>query len=161
MERTRVADATQPGSNLDRRVEALFAVLYIHTQVVRPVDDALERAHGTNVTGFELLARLSRMRPEGASVRYLADQVVVSPSRVSRMADEFVGRGLLERALSHQDGRLSLLRLTARGRDELKAIEATFTAAISVHFLDRLADEQVQALIDIGRSLGAPHCQAQ
>src|SRR5205085_6188930 len=131
--------APPSGSGLDRRVEALFGLLYIHTQVVRPVDDALERAHCTNVTGFELLARLSHMHPDGASVRYLSEQVVVSPSRVSRLADELVVRGWLERAVSPQDGRLSLIRLTPSGTKALAAMEQTFTDALQKHFLAHLS----------------------
>jgi DNA-binding MarR family transcriptional regulator len=141
--------------------EAFFSLLYIQGQIVKPIDEALDRAHGTTVTGFEVLARLARLHPEGASIRYLADQVVVSPSRVSRLTEEFVGRGLLERAASPYDGRLSLLRLTAQGRAELSRMAETFDQALRIHFLDRLTSEQVQALVDIGRALGAPHCQSE
>lgn len=49
--------------------EALVAVLHIQAQVVRPIDDALERAHRTNITGYEVLARLPQV-PQGASVRF-------------------------------------------------------------------------------------------
>ena len=139
--------------------EALFGLLYIQATVVRAIDDALERAHGTGLTGFEVLVRLAGLHPAGASVRYLADQVVVSPSRVSRVADEFVRRGLLERAASPHDGRLSLVRLTDRGRTDLEAIQATFADALQTHLLDRLAPEQVRALTEVARAVGAPHCQ--
>jgi DNA-binding MarR family transcriptional regulator len=138
--------------------EALFALLHIQTNVVRPIDDAFDAAHGTGISGFELLARLSRMHPDGASVRYLSEQVVVSPSRVSRLADEFVGRGWLERAVSPQDGRLSLVRLTASGRAALAAMEQTFAQALQTHFLDHLSQEQLASLIAVGNTLGAPHC---
>jgi DNA-binding MarR family transcriptional regulator len=138
--------------------EALFAVLHVQTRVVRPIDDAFDQAHGTGLSGFELLARLSHMHPDGASVRYLSQQVVVSPSRVSRLADEFVVRGWLERAVSPQDGRLSLVRLTDGGRAELAAMEQTFAEALQTHFLDHLSEAQLASLIDVGRTLGAPHC---
>ncbi len=138
--------------------EALFALLHIQTTVVRQIDDAFDQAHGTGLSGFELLARLSRMHADGASVRYLSQQVVVSPSRVSRLADEFVGRGWLERAVSPQDGRLSLVRLTPSGRKVLAAMEQTFAQALQQHFLDHLSEKQLAALIDVGRTLGAPHC---
>jgi hypothetical protein len=97
--------------------EALFGLLHVQAHVVRAVDETLDRAHATGLSGYELLARLARMHPDGASVRFLAEQVVVSPSRVSRLADEFVGRGWLERAVSPHDGRLTLVRprsLTSR-----------------------------------------------
>ncbi len=37
-------------------------------------------------------------------------------------------------------------------------MRATFNAAIEVHLLQRLTQEQVQALIEIGRAFGAPPC---
>src|SRR5688572_28363075 len=73
--------------------EALFASQHMQNQVTRLVDDALARAHDTNLTGFELLSRLERLPADGASVRFLSDHVLLSPSRVSRVVDEFVRRG--------------------------------------------------------------------
>ncbi len=101
--------------------EALFALQHIQASVVRQIDDALARTHATNLTGYELLTRLANLHPEGASVRYLSDQVLLSPSRVSRVAEEFVNRGILERAASPHDGRLALVRLTEAGHDQLSA----------------------------------------
>ena len=156
----RIAPEARPSDDarLAAGAEALFGLLHIQAQVVRQIDDTLERAHGAGLSGFELLVRLARMHPDGASVRYLAEQVVVSPSRVSRLADEFVGRGWLERAISAQDGRLSLVRLTQGGRDTLDAMERTFGEALQTHFLDRLTPRQLDTLVAIGRALGAPHC---
>ena len=125
--------------------------------MVRPIDDALERAHQTNLTGFELLLRLGDL-PDGASVRYLSDQVVISPSRVSRVAEDLVRRGLLERAASVHDGRLSLVRLTEAGRTELEAIRATFLEAVREHLADRLTVAQIDAVTKVAQALGAPHC---
>ena len=139
--------------------DALFAIAHVQTHAVRLVDDALARAHGANLTGYELLKRLTTLHPDGASVRFLSDQVLLSPSRVSRVVDEFVSRGVLQRATSPQDGRLSLVQLTDAGRAELEAMDATFARALHTHFLDRLTPEQVQSLIDVGHALGAPHCE--
>jgi DNA-binding MarR family transcriptional regulator len=149
---------TSAAAGLEAGAEALFGLLYIQTHVVRAIDDAFDRAHGTGLSGFELLARLARLHPDGASVRYLAEQVVVSPSRVSRLADEFVTRGWLERAASNHDGRLSLVRLTDPGRTTLAAMEQTFAGALQTHFLDVLSPRQLTTLVSIGRALGAPHC---
>jgi DNA-binding MarR family transcriptional regulator len=151
-------NSTTPDTGLAIGGEALFAVLHVQTRVVRPIDDAFDQAHGTGLSGFELLARLSHMHADGASVRYLSQQVVVSPSRVSRLADEFVVRGWLERAVSPQDGRLSLVRLTPSGRTELAAMQQTFAEALQTHFLAHLSERQLASLIDVGSTLGAPHC---
>jgi DNA-binding MarR family transcriptional regulator len=50
------------------------------------------------------------------------------------------------------------VRLTAKGHDELAAMETTFTQALQAHFLDRLSAEQLRALADIAHALGAPDC---
>jgi DNA-binding MarR family transcriptional regulator len=146
------------GAGFEVAHEALFGLLYLQCHVVRPIDDALARAHDSSLTGYEVLGRLARMHPEGASVRYLSDQVVVSPSRVSRVVDELVSRGWLERAASPHDGRLSLVRLTPAGRDELEGMRATFAGALHSHFLDRLTADPVGELVAVARALGAPHC---
>ena len=144
-------------SKVEAAGSALFGLLFIQSRVVRPIDDALERAHQTNLTGFELLLRLGDL-PDGASVRYLSDQVVISPSRVSRVAEDLVRRGLLERAASVHDGRLSLVRLTEAGRTELEAIRATFLGAVREHLADRLTVAQIDAVTEVAQALGAPHC---
>lgn len=145
-------------SALATGTEALFGLLYIQAHVVRAIDDAFDRAHGTGLSSFELMARLAHMHPDGASLRYLAEQVVVSPSRVSRLAEELVVRGWLERALSPHDGRLSLVRLTDAGRITLVTMEATLSEALQAHLLARLTARQLDSLVAVGRALGAPHC---
>ena len=158
MARSAHTDSPTPDTGLAIGGEALFAVLHVQTRVVRPIDDAFDQAHGTGLSGFELLARLSHMHPDGASVRYLSQQVVVSPSRVSRLADDFVVRGWLERAASPHDGRLSLVRLTPSGRQALASMQRTFADALEQHFLAHLSEAQLASLVDVGRTLGAPHC---
>ncbi len=145
-------------SALATGTEALFGLLYIQAHVVRAIDDAFDRAHGTGLSSFELMARLAHMHPDGASLRYLAEQVVVSPSRVSRLAEELVVRGWLERALSPHDGRLSLVRLTDAGRITLTTMEATLREALRAHLLERLSSRQLDALVTVAHALGAPHC---
>jgi DNA-binding MarR family transcriptional regulator len=150
--------ASQSGSMPVTGGEALFGLLHIQTHVVRAIDDALDRVHGTGLSGYELMARLARMHPDGASLRYLAEQVVVSPSRVSRLADELVARGWLERAHSPHDGRQSLVRLSRAGRHTLTAMNRTLAEALDTHLLARLTPKQVDSLISISHALGAPHC---
>jgi DNA-binding MarR family transcriptional regulator len=153
------AQTRQPlDAQLAAGAEALFGLLHVQAHVVRQIDETFDRAHGAGLSGFELLARLARMHPDGASVRYLSEQVVVSPSRVSRLADEFVARGWLERAISCQDGRLSLVRLTENGRSTLAAMEETFAETLQTQLLDELSARQLETLVAICRKLGAPHC---
>ena len=43
--------------------DALFAIAHIQSQRDRLIDDALAPAHGTNLTGYELLKRLATLPP--------------------------------------------------------------------------------------------------
>lgn len=138
--------------------EALFGLMRVQATAVRAIDEALMDAHGAGLTGYELLSRLANLHPDGASVRYLSDQVVVSSSRVSRVTDDFVSRGLLERAASPHDGRLSLVRLTPEGRAEVRRMEATFARALHANFTGRLTRDQVAAIAGVAYALGAPNC---
>jgi DNA-binding MarR family transcriptional regulator len=140
--------------------DALFGLLHVQAHVVRAIDEALERAHDTGITGYEILYRLARMPDAAASVRDLAAEVVVGPSRVSRVADALEQRGLLARCGSPRDGRVSIVRLTAAGEEVLAGLQAAFEAALVEHFLSRLTCGQVAALVDVARALGAPHCGA-
>ena len=112
---------------------ALFGLLFIHSHVVRPIDDAVERAHQTNLTGFELLLRLENL-PEGASVRYLSDQVVISPSRVSRVADDLVRPGAPRaRRLGARRPALTRTADRRRTRRDRPPSRSTFLQAVSEH----------------------------
>ena len=152
------AAAQTSESGLATGTEALFGLLYVQAHVVRVIDDAFDRAHGTGLSGFELMARLAHMHPDGAALRYLSEQVVVSPSRVSRLAEELVARGWLERAASPHDGRLSLVRLTESGRTTLATMEATFAETVRAELIDRLTPKQLDSIVEVCRTLGAPHC---
>lgn len=74
-----------------------------------------ELGAGLEVTQFHALSALLRInggygRPAAeATVGLLAEEMVIDPSRASRIAAGLVERGLLVRAVSQQDGRRSVL----------------------------------------------------
>ena len=139
--------------------DALFAIAHVQTHAVRLIDDALARAHTANLTGYELLKRLATLHPDGASVRYLSDQVLLSPSRVSRVVDEFVTRGLLERG-GLAARRPSVARAAHRRRPRKSSRPWTPPSSARSRRTSSTSSpvEQVQTLIEIGHRLGAPHC---
>src|SRR4051794_28272945 len=46
------------GATAQLGFDALFAIAHVQAHAVRLIDDALARAHGANLTGYELLRRL-------------------------------------------------------------------------------------------------------
>ena len=158
-----MAASTQTSkSGLAAGTEALFGLLYVQTHVVRAIDDAFDRAHGTGLSGFELMARLSRMHADGALCLPRRTGRRGRTSRVSReLAEENSSpRDWLERAVSPHDGRLPRsVRLTDTGRNDSRGeMEATFAEAVGTHLVDRLTPEQLGSIAEVCRALGAPHC---
>src|SRR5262249_53334733 len=63
---------------------------------------------------------------------------VVSRSRVSRVVDELVRAGLVEREPNPDDGRSAYARITQTGRARLRAAAPTYLAGIEKHFTGRM-----------------------
>lgn len=91
-----------------------------------------------------------RAMPEDAWVAAgaLASRMRLSPSRGSRVAEHLVQRGLLVRTPSETDRRVTMLGLSARGKEVRGEIERCL-AACEAHVRTRL-DEDERALVDQG-----------
>ncbi|WP_156318455.1 MarR family winged helix-turn-helix transcriptional regulator [Rhizobium sp. AAP43] len=80
---------------------------------------------GLELSDIDAIGVIKRIgSQEEATVGLIAEQMRIDPSRGSRIVADLVRQGLLERAASQQDGRRSLLRVTAAGRDVVEQIEA-------------------------------------
>jgi DNA-binding MarR family transcriptional regulator len=134
--------------------EAVFGLLRTHATLVREVDAALLAEHRLPLSAYELLFRLGA-KPEGLAVSELGRAVILSPSRVSRVVDDLVALGLVERRRCDTDARISYVGITDAGREAIPAIDATFAAAVREHFVDRLSRRDIDALVRISRKLAA------
>jgi DNA-binding MarR family transcriptional regulator len=103
-------------------VQALLSFDANHFQHVRrvmkgdvPQSLMVEIGAGLEVTQFHALASIMRIRGgdgrpvQEATVGLLAEEMALDPSRASRIAADLVERGLVERAVSQEDGRRSVL----------------------------------------------------
>jgi DNA-binding MarR family transcriptional regulator len=126
--------------------EAWFGLLHAHAAVVRKVDAELSANQRMSLSAFELLARLSLAERGSLSVTELARQVVISPSRVSRVVDELRRGGYVERRACDTDARVSYVAITEDGRELLADASNTFDEAIRRHFLEPLSDDEVAQL---------------
>jgi len=127
--------------------EAWFGLVHTHAALVRKVDAELAARHRLSLSAFELLGRLSVAPNDGSlSVTDLARQVVISPSRVSRVVDELGRGGYVERRSCSTDARVSYVAITEAGRDLLADCSSTFDEAIARNFLEPLSPEEVAQL---------------
>ncbi|MFN7091348.1 MAG: MarR family winged helix-turn-helix transcriptional regulator [Allorhizobium sp.] len=87
---------------------------------------ALQRiGTGLELSDLDAIGVIKRIgSQQEVTVGTIAEQLRIDPSRGSRIVADLVKQGLLERAASQEDGRRSLVRVTAAGRKVLDEIEA-------------------------------------
>lgn len=140
--------------------EAWFGLLHTHAALVRQVELELARKQRLSLSAFELLVRLSLAEDGVLSVSELARQVVISPSRVSRVVDELTRDGYVERRACASDARISYCAISDSGREFLADAASTFDEAISRHFLEPLSQDEVLQLARIWEKLLAASREA-
>jgi DNA-binding MarR family transcriptional regulator len=106
------------------------------------------------INDYEVLLRLSR-EPEGIKRVDLAQQVLLTPSGITRLLAGLERAGYVERGECETDARVSYARLTDAGRIKLRAAAKTHLAGVDRVFLDRFSEEERGVLAQLlGRLAG-------
>ncbi|MEX2193659.1 MAG: MarR family transcriptional regulator [Thermoleophilaceae bacterium] len=116
-----------------------------HRRLLRCLEQDLVSRHGVGLSGYKLLARLVKSSGE-VRMSELADDALLSPSRVSRLADQLEADGHLERTTCPTDSRGVCAVLTPGGREFLAQVHATYVETVEREFFDRLGERDVKAL---------------
>jgi DNA-binding MarR family transcriptional regulator len=131
---------------------AWFALLLTHAAVTGRIDADLEERHRISFSAFEIMCRLLDDEPQ--PVRGLAAQLVsVSPTRASRLMQDLVDAGHLQRGADQTDGRISLISFTEEGRRYAKTVLRTFEKSVQKHFVEPLDDDDIAAITRIYEKL--------
>lgn len=90
--------------------------------LMQELDARLENTQFQALTSIMRIANgYGRTQAQEVTVGLLAEEMNLDPSRASRIAADLVERGLVERAVSQQDGRRSVLNTTSAARDLMRA----------------------------------------
>jgi DNA-binding MarR family transcriptional regulator len=134
--------------------DAWYALLFAHASVTDRIDRELRERHRISFSATEILCRLHDEEPQ--SVRSLADQLVsVSPTRASRLVQELVDAGYLQRGADQGDGRKSLIGFTSEGRRYSEKVARTLEDAILRYLIEPLDEEDIAAIVRIWEKLRA------
>lgn len=125
---------------------AWAALLRVHAALTPLLDQELQAAHGLPLTWYDVLLELNAAPDRQLTMSALGQAVVVSRSRVSRVVDELVRAGLVEREANPDDKRSAFARLTAAGRSRLRAAAPTYLAGIERHFTGRMTRTEAQTV---------------
>ena len=143
---------SQPRIISPDEVKGWFALLLTHATVTGRIDAVLMDQHKISFSSVEILCWLLETEPQ--SVRGLSgDLVSVSPTRASRLVQELIDAGHLQRGADQGDGRVSLISFTKSGRRFAETVKRTFENAVKTYFVDPLDDDDIAAITRIWAKL--------
>jgi DNA-binding MarR family transcriptional regulator len=130
--------------------------LRAHATVIRELSAELVAAHGLTINDYEVLLRLSRAPDRRMRRVDLAQDVLLSPSGITRLLGGLEQAGLVERAACDSDARVVYAQLKPAGSTKLRAAAKTHVAGINRIFLDRFDEQEQDALAELLGRLSPP-----
>jgi DNA-binding MarR family transcriptional regulator len=141
----------------DTELRAWQALLHAHHAVTSRLDAELRGAYGLSLADYDVLLRLANAGSPGLRMTELAERVMTSPSTLTRRVDGLVRDGLIERTRFERDSRVTLARLTPRGRGLVRRAAVVHLRGIREHFAGRLTDDQMRAVATALEVITGPH----
>lgn len=129
---------------------AWLALLGVSIRILDLVDDGLRRGHGVSGLDYGVLVVLSE-RTDGLRAGELADEVGDSTSCLAHRIRRLEAAGLVQRTADEVDRRGRVVRITAAGRDLLRAAAPAHVRLVRENCIDLLTVTEQRQL---GRSLG-------
>jgi DNA-binding MarR family transcriptional regulator len=115
---------------------------------VRELSAELELEHGLTINDYEVLLRLARAKQRRMRRDDLVEEVLLSPSGITRLLQGLERAGWVEKATCESDARVSYAKLTDPGLAKLRAAAKTHVAGIQRVFLDRFDDDERATLVE-------------
>ena len=140
--------STQAPFRTTPEIQTWVALLRAHATSIRRFNAELVGEHGLTLNDYEVLLRLSRA--EGRRLRRvdLAEQVLLTPSGITRLLEGLEAEGLVERESCPSDLRVTYARLTENGAQRLQAASCAHVASIKALFEEHLDENEITALAD-------------
>ncbi|WP_328302468.1 MarR family transcriptional regulator [Streptomyces sp. NBC_00435] len=124
----------------DDRLEAWRAMLLAHNTAVRAIESDVQRDGRIPLTWYDVLLELKAAGEHGLRMQEVASRVVLSRTRVSRLVDEMVREGLVDKVPDTHDKRASWAVITPKGADALRATAPVYMRSIQKHFSAHLTE---------------------
>jgi DNA-binding MarR family transcriptional regulator len=121
-------------------------LLLAQSAALRAIETDLAAQGLIPLAWYDVLLELNAAKGRRLRMSELGERVVLSRTRVSRIVDELVTAGLVERTANPQDGRSLFAELTDKGRAEFKRAAPYYLSGIDEHFL-ALLDAKERAVL--------------
>ena len=127
-------------------VAAWESLLRVHAAVVPVLDREVQLATGLPLAWYDVLLELNAAPDRRLRMTDLGDRVVLSRTRVSRIVDELVANGLVNRDGNPADRRSAFAVITEAGRRRLRAAAPVYLASIARHFTVQLTKAEAMTV---------------
>ncbi len=122
------------------------AYLAMSTMLDEQLSRELQADFGLTITDYEILVRLSESPCRNIRMSELADQVMLSRSRLSHQIDRMEKAGFVTRQACPDDRRGQLAVLTDKGFKTLEDAAPNHVQGVRDHLVDLLSAEEYAAL---------------
>jgi DNA-binding MarR family transcriptional regulator len=139
----------------DREAAAWKAVRDLGQPLWTALGRDLQRDSGLSMADYEVLVVLSECGASTLAYRALAAETGWEKSRLSHHITRMERRGLVRREGCTEDGRSANITLTDRGRACIEAAAPGHLASVRRLLIDHLSEDQIDALIAVGRQTAA------
>ena len=126
--------------------DAWGSLLRAHADLVPAMDAALKAATGLPLAWYDILLELNSAENRALTMGDLADRVVLSRTRVSRVVDEMSRAGLVAKRTHPDDKRSAFAMLTDDGMRRFRSAAPVYLAAIDRHVAGPLSKPELDLL---------------
>ena len=130
-------------------MRAFVGLVRAHSATTRCFSASLQREHGLTLNEFEVLLRLARAPGRRLKRIELVEQVLLTPSGITRLLERLERGGLVAKESCASDARVTYAVLTEDGAERLRAAAATHTAEIRQLMYDHYSEPELCALVDL------------
>jgi DNA-binding MarR family transcriptional regulator len=123
--------------------------------IARALDTRLSAEHDLTINEYNCLLLLERAEDRRMRRVDIAEEMVLSPSGITRMLDRLEDAGLVEKAKCSSDARVTYAVLTASGRSRLKAAGKSHDAVVEEMVGGPVPARDLKRLAQILERLGA------
>jgi DNA-binding MarR family transcriptional regulator len=138
-----------PNSGTKLAADTWGALLQVHAALVPRLDRRLRQRAALPLGWYDVLLELQAAPDRQLTMTQLAERVVLSRTRVSRVVDELVGEGYVRREVNALDARSAFAVLTDIGLAKFREAAPIYLEGIQQEFAAGLSDRELRTVLDV------------
>lgn len=138
-----------PDSGTKLAADTWGALLQVHAALVPRLDRRLRQHAALPLGWYDVLLELQAAPDRQLTMTQLAERVVLSRTRVSRVVDEMAAEGYVRRETNSRDARSAFTVLTDSGLSKFREAAPIYLDGIKQEFAAGLSDRDLRTMLDV------------